>query len=260
MIIYFSGTGNSRAVATMLAARTSDNVYPLMALPPAEAEWNGRRLVFVCPVYSWGIPQLMLTYIRSLSHRFIADARRHKVWVVLTCGDETGRAPEMIERTLSERGLPVSGIWDVRMPNNYVLLPGFDVDPVEVERKKLARFPARVEEIAGCILAGRECRDFTAGSWPGVKTRLVYPLFKRLGIIPSRWKASDACVGCGRCRDACPMRNVSLDSDRQPVWGKQCVSCLACYHVCPRHAVDYGKATRAKGQYFYPHTNSHDKP
>lgn len=259
MIIYFSGTGNSRAVATALAALTSDRVFPLTELPPADASWHGERLILVCPVYSWGIPPLVLDYVGRLSVPFIGETRRHRVWVVLTCGDETGRAPEMMEKALAGRGVTLSGIWDVQMPNNYVLLPGFDVDPLDVERKKLSRYPSRVEEIARCILEGRECRDYTAGSWPGVKTRIVYPLFRRMGIVPSRWKASEACVGCGRCRDACPMGNVTLDAGRMPVWGGRCVSCLACYHVCPRNAVAYGKATRGKGQYFYPQPHGAEK-
>jgi len=39
---------------------------------------------------------------------------------------------------------------------------------------------------------------------------------------------------------------------RKPVWGMDCTSCLACYHVCPQHAVQYGKRTKDKGQYFNP--------
>jgi len=31
-----------------------------------------------------------------------------------------------------------------------------------------------------------------------------------------------------------------------------CTSCLACYHVCPQHAVQYGKKTKGKGHYFNP--------
>lgn len=40
--------------------------------------------------------------------------------------------------------------------------------------------------------------------------------------------------------------------ERRPVWGKNCTACLACYHVCPQHAVQYGKKTKGKGHYFNP--------
>ena len=40
------------------------------------------------------------------------------------------------------------------------------------------------------------------------------------------------------------------------VWGMDCTSCLACYHVCPQHAVQYGKRTKDKGQYFNPNQST----
>lgn len=252
MIVYFSGTGNSRGVAAMLARLTTDRIYPLMETSPADIAWHGDRLVIVSPVYAWGIPPLLNGWIENLGESFLKEARQRGAWVVLTCGDETGRAPQMMERTLRKAGMPLRGIWDVHMPNNYVLLPGFDVDSKEVEQKKLSSYPARVEQIASAILAGREERDFTAGSWARLKSGAVYPLFVKMGIVPSRWRATDACVGCGLCSKICPMGNIALDSDRLPRWGKNCVSCMGCYHVCPRNAVQYGNATRGKGQYIFP--------
>lgn len=43
------------------------------------------------------------------------------------------------------------------------------------------------------------------------------------------------------------MNNIKV-TDR-PVWGDNCTQCLACYHICPVHAVEYGKVTAKKGQY-----------
>ena len=37
--------------------------------------------------------------------------------------------------------------FSVTMPNNYVLLPGFDVDSEELERKKLAESVAELKRI-----------------------------------------------------------------------------------------------------------------
>ena len=56
-----------------------------------------------------------------------------------------------------------------------------------------------------------------------------------------------ACIDCGLCEKVCPVGNITV-TDR-PVWGGNCTQCLACYHVCPVHAVEYGKMTGKKGQY-----------
>ena len=37
--------------------------------------------------------------------------------------------------------------------------------------------------------------------------------------------------------------------DGRPVWGKQCIHCMACLHACPQEVIQYGKTTRKKGRY-----------
>lgn len=251
MIAYFSGTGNSRYVASELGRRLSLPVVPVLETS-AEAFMHGddaeRGLVF--PVYSWGVPAPIIDLINEMrSHPADAPA---SLWVVMTCGDETGDAPAMLRALLSHRGIKVSAIYSVIMPNNYVLLPGFDVDDKATEQRKLDAAPARIGEIAEAIAVGNVTDDFTPGPWPRLRTRLVYPLFRRWGINPGKFRAEESCIRCGRCMRACPLDNVKKDADGRPRWGRDCVSCLACYHVCPEHAVRYGTATERKGQYFCP--------
>ncbi|MBD5172976.1 MAG: 4Fe-4S binding protein [Bacteroidales bacterium] len=247
MILYFSGTGNSRYVAELLAQQLKEKVFPIFDISPANVEWSDMGLGIVCPVYSWGIPPLVLNYISSIPVQ--ANSTHHRpIWVVLTCGDETGMAPEMIVDACAKTGLKLQGIWSVIMPNNYVLLPGFDVDPTDVEQQKLSQAPTRIRAIAQAVIKGEEGIDVTRGSWAWIKTKLVYPLFKRWGMIPRKWKWTKECLQCGKCAKACPIGNIEMRGNH-PRWHDKCVSCLACYHSCPVHAVSYGNMTSSKGQY-----------
>lgn len=134
------------------------------------------------------------------------------------------------------------------MPNVYVLLPGFDVDKKEVERKKLAAAPARIDEIAAQVKRREHVTDVTLGSWPRLKTTVVYPLFLKYGINTKKFRSTDACISCGRCAEVCPQENINL-ADGRPQWDDDCSSCLGCYHACPTQAIEYGTATRGKGHY-----------
>ena len=136
------------------------------------------------------------------------------------------------------------------MPNNYVLLPGFDVDADDVAQRKIDAAPKRIAEIAAGIFERTEVTDVTVGSLPWLKSRIVYPLFKRWGIFPRKFRVSSDCVGCRRCASACPLGNVTM-VDGKPSWGNNCASCVACYHVCPRECIQYGSATRGKGHYCF---------
>ena len=46
----------------------------------------------------------------------------------------------------------------------------------------------------------------------------------------------------------CPVGNI-LIVDEVPQWQSHCAGCLACYHACPHHAINFGKMTQKKGQY-----------
>lgn len=252
MIYYFSGTGNSRYVAEQLSLLTKEKIMKITEAGASSESASGDSIGFVFPVYSWGVPPVMMDFIERLPMTLWAEvkARQLSVWCVMTCGDEVAMAPEMLSRLLNKKGIELESIWSVIMPNNYVLLPGFDVDPHDVEKRKLHDAPARIREIAHGINRHSRTIDVTRGNWPGLKTGLVYPLFRRWGIFPEKWKSTYACVGCGICAKACPLANVSMQGSR-PVWGGNCCSCLACYHSCPRHAVAYGNSTFKKGQYYF---------
>lgn len=249
MIIYFSGTHNTSYIARQLAERINQNLLFIPHSDPSTLEIGDDDLGIVCPVYSWGIPPIVADFISRLPDNAVEKIKKRNVWAVLTCGDETGEAPDMLKSILADKGLQLSGGWSVIMPNNYVLLPGFDVDSKEVANNKLDKAAFRVREIADLIMAKDWRYDFHYGPWPRLKTRLVYPLFRKWGIFPKKWRWTQECIRCGKCASVCPVNNIKMVSEH-PKWGKNCVSCLACYHICPSHAIEYGNATTRKGQYF----------
>lgn len=253
MLFYFSGTGNSKYIALTLGNLLGEKIYFIPETNPLETDVTGEKIIFVFPVYSWGVPPIVEKFILSFSQSFWEEVGRRNcpVVCVMSCGDEVALAPEIFLKTFSKLNMEVSSIWSVIMPNNYVLLPGFDVDPKDVESKKLSMCRGRILEIAQGIQSNIKTIDVVRGNIPWLKTRIVFPLFKRWGIFPSKWHYTGACISCGKCASSCPLINIVMENGH-PNWGSRCCSCLACYHICPSHAVAYAKETRKKGQYFFP--------
>ena len=81
-----------------------------------------------------------------------------------------------------------------------------------------------------------------------LKTYVVNPLFVRFTIGTKGFHVDEGCVSCGICRKSCPVGNIRM-VDGRPVWGKQCIHCMACLHACPQEVIQYGKTTRKKGRY-----------
>ena len=254
MIFYFSGTGNSKWIAAQLSKeQKEDLVFIPDVLRNEMFEFclrEDEKIGFVFPVYSWAPPVIVLRFIQKLS---LKGYKGQYLFFVCSCGDDTGLTQQVMMKALKYKGWECHAGFSVTMPNNYVLLPGFDVDNEELERKKLVESVSSLKRV-NTLISRRECVfSCHEGSIPFIKTRIINPLFNRFQMSPENFYATDACIGCRCCEKSCPMENIIV-AEEKPVWGKDCTSCLACYHVCPKHAVQYGKRTKGKGQYFNPNS------
>ena len=254
MIFYFSGTGNSEWIANQLSkGQNEDLVFIPEALKNEALEFDlqkDEKIGFVFPIYSWAPPEIVLRFINRIS---LKEYQNQYLFFVCSCGDDTGLTQQVLVKALNDKGWLCHAGFSVTMPNNYVLLPGFDVDTKELERIKLANAVPRLTEINALISRREKIFSCHEGSLPFLKTRIINPLFNRFQMSPKHFYATDSCISCKRCEKVCPVDNVKLrGGGGGGIWGKNCTSCLACYHVCPQQAVQYGKRTRNKGQYFNP--------
>ena len=92
--------------------------------------------------------------------------------------------------------------------------------------------------------------EIIVGSLAWLKTYLVHPGFNRSATDDSKYCVTKACIHCGKCVETCPLKNITLE-DGRPKWHGNCTMCMGCYHHCPVNAIQYGKTTAGKGQYYF---------
>ena len=155
----FSGTGNSKWIANQLSKEQKEElVFIPDALNNGTFEFclrEDEKIGFVFPVYSWAPPEIVLNFIRQLS---LKGYKRQYLFFVCSCGDDTGLTQQVLEKALSHKGWKCHAGFSVTMPNNYVLLPGFDVDKKELEEKKLADAIPTLNQINASISRREETR------------------------------------------------------------------------------------------------------
>lgn len=245
MIYYFSGTGNSLHVARHLADAVGERLMPMTlassASHPTEGEGRREAIGLVFPVHAWGIPNV----VEEVAPLLLPQEGETFLYAVMTCGDDMGYTDKVLESAL---GRKLDAAFSVQMPNTYVCLPGFDVDSNELCKEKLTKEESVVKEIAVCVSERKSVRQLKRGSFPWTKTYILRPLFNRYLLTDKYFNVdSSSCISCGRCRKSCPVGNIILDE--VPKWQSHCAGCLACYHACPYHAINFGGMTQKKGQY-----------
>ena len=139
MILYFSGTGNSKYVAEKLAELLGEELFNIEGSHRLPMMVDDEPLGIVFPVYAWGLPRIVADYFSN--KRFVegtltkgSNITNKFVWTVMTCGDDMGYADVILEKNIKRT---VNAAYSLQMPNTYVSLPGFDIDSPELACKKI---------------------------------------------------------------------------------------------------------------------------
>lgn len=137
---------------------------------------------------------------------------------------------------------------------NHVGLPFFDIDTPKKEQEKKAKADEKLHQFIDAIIHRKPASDLVIGRWPRINSRFLGGFFTRYLITDKPFHVDSVrCVKCGICADVCPTRNVVGGLGQEPTWkhNGSCLACFACYHHCPHHAIEYGRQTQHKGQYFF---------
>ena len=243
MILYFSGTGNSRYVAEKIAVSIKGellNLNDLIKKNEAIAV-QAENVIIVTPTYAWRIPRIVREWIRKADFSAVK-----RVWFVMTCGSEIGNASAYNRKICREKGFEYMGTAQIIMPENYIAM--FDVPDKDEARAIISKADPVIEHIARKITAGEKLPSEKDSLYYRILSGVVNPLFYPFCVKSKLFKADDKCTGCGKCAQNCPLNNINI-MDGKPVWGKTCTHCMACICYCPTETIEYGRKSKGKPRY-----------
>ena len=246
MILYFSGTGNSKYVAKRIADALGDEIVNLndrikaSNISPVE---TGERLNIVTPTYAWRIPRIVRDWLLKTELR---GAKR--AWFVMTCGSEIGNADKYNRDLCAEKNLTCMGTAQIVMPENYIAM--FSAPQADEACKIVAKAEPSIERAIAAIQSNQPFAPTRNNLYDRFMSGPVNPIFYKCFVKANAFTASSACIGCGQCVKRCPMNNVAL-KDGKPSWGKNCTHCMACICYCPVSAIEYGKKSVGQPRYHF---------
>lgn len=254
MILYFTGTGNSLAVARKIAAETSDTVMSLNEA--TKRDLSKEKVVgMVYPSYDFNAPPIVRNAIPQLT-----VSKDAYLFIIIACGAQAGNSIWSVRKALRDKGLRVAYSNKIRVPDNSALAFGRDPNS---QKWKFERFAPRLQQIIADIKQRRQEHHFSG--WSFIGWVLGRPNMERrlLGAFRPTVNAN-RCIGCGLCQSICPMGNIIIQerergTTKVAVVGDNCTACIGCLHACPHQALQFGqKETLKERQYRHPDTSAND--
>lgn len=245
MIIYFSGTGNSKYVADMLAEQLDDQAIDAgkMIKNGIKGEFKSKSpWIFVSPTYSWKIPNIFEKFIKESTFKGSKTA-----YFIMTCGQDIGNAKAQIINICNDTNLEYKGIAEVVMPDNYIAM--YPVTNKEEWENIIKKAIPLIQKHACVIKEEGVLQDKKIVIADKIKSAVVNPLFYKFMVKTKKFNVTtNKCISCGKCSNICPLNNIKL-IDGLPKWGNHCTHCMACISYCPTEAIEYGKKSVGKTRY-----------
>ena len=140
------------------------------------------------------------------------------------------------------------GTAQIIMPENYIAM--FNAPQKEQARSIVKQAEPALQKVLAQLKAGQEFPPPRDNLYDRFMSGPVNPVFYRFFVKADAFRATDACIGCGKCVELCPLNNIHQENGR-PVWGKNCTHCMACICYCPKEAIEYGKKSKGKPRYHF---------
>lgn len=246
MILYFSGTGNSRYVAQMIANISGDYTVELNTYLRDKEQLvihSENPFVFVTPTHGWQIPGV----VKELIERAELGGSR-KVYFVMTCGSEIGNAGEHLEKLCKSISMDYMGIYGIVMPENYTAM--FPVPDAAEARAIIEKAHPHIRQAAEIIKTRSPFPKVKVSGADRLKSGMINRLFNTFFVGDLFFRAGKECIACARCTDLCPVNNIVMARGGHPRWKGHCMHCMACINGCTVSTIEYALRSKGKPRYF----------
>lgn len=223
-IFYFTGTGNSLAVAK----RIGGELYSIpQEMGKGELNYEDDVIGIVSPVYYGRLPNIVREFLGK------AKFKTDYLFAIANCGSGSGIVLDELQNLSKEQGYQFDYLNSIVMVDNF--LPVFEIgeEIKKLPEKKTEETLAQiVSDIEGQV---KKIPEISAKAKAMAAMAKTFLKDKMKGYSCQGFTINDNCNLCGICTSVCPVANVSVTE--KVIFADKCESCYACIHACPQNAI-----------------------
>ncbi len=247
LVLYFSGTGNSKYIATEFANKMGADCYSIEDDVDFSNLLRATDTVAVCyPIYASCVPRIM----RDFAARHSAALMEKNLIIFCTQVMFSGDGARAFARLLPGCDSQVIYAEHFNMPNNisnFWMLPVREGERIRKKRAADRKLDSVCRDIQNGIVKRRGWSGFSAQLGKLQNTHWLENEQKKAGSF----MADSDCDRCGLCVRRCPANNLELTPEGIAQKNK-CILCYRCVNLCPQKAASVLLHVKVKRQYKGP--------
>ena len=246
MILYFSGTGNTKYCAKVISEKTNDRLVSInlnLKNQINEIDLKGEKTLGIfSPTYDYNLPWVVSEYLEKLEIKNIEP--NLYTYGIFTCGgSKSGMCAKTLEKVLKKKNITLNFNYTVPMPDNYILLYKLDTSKNDIKIKN-------ANELLNILPDKINNREVRIAKSNGLLFSALSKSIIKSQKDTSKFKVSDECIGCSLCSKSCPLNIITMKNNK-PVWkNEECSCCLSCINRCPKRAISKGKMSIKNDHYY----------
>lgn len=263
-IFYFSGTGNSLAVARDMAEELGAKLTPITSMMDQESvDVEADVIGFVFPIYDFKPPPVVDAFVPK-----VEDIGSKYLFAVCTYGLAPAQSLRHFDQVAKSCGAQLSAGFAVGMPHSGI---GSRAIAERRQERMFRDWDDRRQEVCDYIHSGEkghiESSLLLVGLLQNGVIRMIPSLMKPLltflrqallkGMDSLAFTSNEACNSCGICERICPVQNIEI-VDGKPIWSDHCAGCFACLNWCPKEAISVGGLDLGIEPYHHPEVKLSD--
>ena len=247
MIFYFSGTGNTKFVATELAKLLGDEAVNVTGLLQKGnyGPFNSEKPFILCaPTYVCEAPRFFNDFVRKATFTGCKD-----VYYISTSGGYSGISGNVIGSIIRRKKLNYKGCAEFVLAQNYIANKKHTRPSDEVIKQRILDTKEKIISVAETIKAGGKLKSRHVWLLELLIDFPSNPVMSYIGHKIKGFTVDSRCIACGKCEKNCPVSAIKMQ-DGKPVWhGSTCAHCMACIQNCPVESINFRDRTQNRKRY-----------